>query len=381
MRYAALLTVFLLLTGCVPQQEDALRLHDVSLYNVSNDTNVNNTTSNTLYGYFYGAPTQTAGVTGGGTTGGSAASATSLTVGGRTLELTEGTHSAPLAVENALLVNGEPYLSQPLDAVQTPFEVSRVPFSTDVVVRTGEGLQALLYWDGNRWFTLLSDPQPGFDARVSPQDRPEGLRGAGQLTRQEAAAFEGFFSSRGPLVVGVLATPPTRPRSVGGLDEYLRTALVVQEGLETDTNITVTPVRELVWDVLASGNQASAGDTAQFEIATTQEAFVRLWNMAYGSQLTLPPIPPIDFRRESVLGFFLGTRSTGGYGVEVRDVTTEGGEYYVNVLVREPGPGTITTQAITSPWVLVRVPRPDISVAWFRSAETGELIGVARETK
>ena len=378
MRYAALLTVFLLLTGCVPQQEDALRLHDISLYNVGND----NTTSNTLYGYFYGAPTRTEDVTGDGVTGGSAGEdAARLTVGGRTLELTEGDANAPLAVENALLVNGEPYLSQPLNAVQTPFEVGRVPFSTDVIVRAGEGLQTLLYWDGNRWFTLLDDPQPGFDARVSPQDRPEGLRGAGQLTRQEAAAFGSFFSSRGPLVVGVLDTPPTRPRSVGGLDEYLRTALVVQEGLETDMNVTVTPVRELVWDVIASGNQASAGDTAQFEIASSQEEFVRLWNMAYGSQLTLPPIPPTDFRRESVLGFFLGTRSTGGYGIEVRDVTTEGGEYYVNVVVREPGPGAITTQAITSPWVLVRVPRPDISVAWFRDARTGELIGVARETK
>ncbi len=361
MRYAALLTLFLLFAGCVPQEEDALRLHDISLYNAGGGT---------LYGYFYGEPTNLEDGEDGG-----------LTVGGRTLELTEGASSAPLAVDNALLVNGEPHLSQALRPVSPPFEVSRVPFSTDVIVRTGEGLQSLLYWDGNRWFTLLDDARPGFDARVSPRDRPEGLRDVGQLTRGEAEALARFFSERGPLVVGVLDAPPTRPRSVGGLDEYLRTALVVQEGLETDRSVTITPVRELVWDVIASGNQASAGDTAQFEIASSQEDFVRLWNMAYGSQLTLPPLPPINFGRESVLGFFLGTRSTGGYGVEVRDVTTEGGEYYVNVLVREPGPGTITTQAITSPWVLIRVPRPDIGVAWFRSVETGELIGVARETK
>ena len=134
----------------------------------------------------------------------------------------------------------------------------------------------------------------------------------GQLTRQEAEALERFLTDRGPLVVGVLDTPPSRPRAVGGLDEYLRTALVVQEGLETDRTVSFTPVRELVWDVIASGNQASAGDTPIFEIASTQDEFVRLWNMAYGSQLNLPPIPPINFGRESVLGFFLGTRPTGG---------------------------------------------------------------------
>ena len=360
MRYAALVTLFLLM-GCLPQEEDALRLHDISLYNAGEST---------LYGYFYGEPTALEDGEAGG-----------LTVGGRTLVLTEGASSAPLAVEDALLVNGEPYLSQPLGPVSPSFEVARVPFSTDVTVRAGAGLETLLYWDGNRWFTLLEEAQPGFDARVSPRDRPEGLRDVGQLTRGEAEALERFLSNRGPLVVGVLSEPPSRPRAVGGLDEYLRTALVVQEGLETDRTVSVTPVRELVWDVIASGNQASAGDTPIFEVATTQDEFVRLWNMAYGSQLSLPPIPPINFGRESVLGFFLGARPTGGYGIEVRDVTTEGGEYYVNVLVREPGPDTITTQAITSPWVLVRVPRPNIDVAWFRSAETGELIGVARSIK
>ena len=338
----------------MPEVGGPPRLHDVLLYGAG---------SNTLYGYFYGDPT-------------------TLRVGGETLELTRGGVNSPWEVSGALLVNGEPHLQQRIPPLEErPFSVQRVPMSTDLVVRAGEGLASLVYFDGARWFTLLEDPQPGLNARVVPRERTQGLRGLGNLTREEAETLETVLAETGPLALGVLDEPQTPPRRVGGLDEYLRTALVVQSDIATDATAVPTPVRELAWEVLARGNQAVAGEQRRFEIASSQSELVRLWNEAYGSQLELPPIPNLDFRRQSVLGLFLETKPTGGYGIEVQDVSLEDGEVYVDVALIEPRPGAITTQALTTPWVLIRVPREEVDVAWFRDARTGDLLGVARNAK
>ena len=138
-------------------------------------------------------------------------------------------------------------------------------------------------------------------------------------------------------------------------------------------------MQEVRWEIVASGNQAVTGEGRQFSIATSQSGLVRLWNQAYGSRLTPPPLPDIDFRRESVVAMFLGTQPTGGYGIGVREVTLEDNEVYVTVDINEPGPNSITTQAFTNPWIFVRVGRADINVAWFRSAGNRDLIGVARQ--
>jgi hypothetical protein len=350
-----LLTIaaLLLLIGCAPDEPSAPRLHDISLYGFE---------GNHVYGYFYGPPT-------------------TLQAAERSLVLTEGSVDDPFAVEGALLVNGEPYLKQPIAALSSPpVEVSRILMSTDLVVRVQEAVKEVLYFDGQRWFTLLEEGEPGFSARVVPRERIAGLRRVGELNTAEAAMLERVLRGRGPLVVTVLPEPRNRPRRVDGLEEYRRTALFVQTELSVDRTVAPPPIQELTWDELARGTQAATGERTEFHLATSQERFIRLWNLAYGRQLNVPPAPSIDFRRDTVVGFFLGQRPTGGYSVAVRDVTLEGGEVYVDVRITEPRPGDITTQALTSPWVLVRITRPNLNVVWLRDASTGELIGAARRT-
>ena len=372
MRYLAPLLV-LLLAGCLPETEDGLSLHDVSLYGDAN--------SATLYGYFYGQPAQ-------------------INAGGRTLNLSRESVDDPLAVPSALLVNGEPTLSQriaPLDAA--PLSVQRTRFSTDLILRTGEDVGTVAYYDGNLWFTLAEDASAGEERRVVPRERVSGLFGLGELTREEAGAFERLLTERGPVVVATLPERRTPSRDVGGLSEYRRTALVVQEGLETEmssanqeganqenTNQENTTGAQrsdtgLTWEELARGNQASGGESPRFFVATSQAELENLWGLAYGNLLTPPEVPEVDFSSESVAGMFLGQQSTGGYGVSVQNVTLEDGEVYLQVDVSEPAQGAITTQALTHPWVMVRVSQPELSSAWFREVGSGELLGVARAGK
>ena len=372
MRYLAtlFLTPLLLasLTSCLPEADEGLSLHDVSLYVAAES-------AATLYGYFYGPPTD-------------------VSVGGRALTLSEGRTDDPLAVPSALLVNGEPTLNQrlaPLNA--TPLNVQRTRFSTDLIVSANEDLGTVAYYDGSLWFTLTEAVSAGEERRVVPRERVSGLFGLGELTREEASAFERLLTERGPVVVAALPERRTGARNVGGLSEYRRTALFTQEGLETEmssanqegategsgsSDANESAETGLTWEELAKGSQASGGESPRFFVATSRAELENLWGLAYGGLLTPPEVPDVDFSTESVAGMFLGQRPTGGYSVDVQGVSLEDGEVYLQVDVTEPAQGAITTQALTNPWVMVRINQPDLSNAWFREVDSGELLGVAR---
>ncbi len=345
------------LAACVPSfQQGAPVLHDVALYSAERGA---------LYGYFYGEPAE-------------------LSIGGRVVELTSGASDAPLDVPAALLVDGQPYLEQSVNPLgAAPVVVERIPYSTDLSVTAREAVDGTVYFDGEQWFTLLGRVQRGFSSRVIPTGRSGGLYGLGNLTRAEAEVFGRELEAGGPVVVSVLTESRDRTRQANGLGGYLNTALAVQRGTPmtaTPTPPSPSPAAAPDWEVLATGSQAAGGDSASFELATSQNDLQNLWSRAYGTMTSPPPLPSVDFSGSSVAAVFLGTRSSGGYSVDVQNVAVENGEMYLDVAVTEPAPGTMTTQALTNPWVMVRVDAPNLGSAWFRSVSSGELLGTARST-
>ena len=356
-RFKAALLLPLLLAGCLPSfQAGAPVLHDVALYTPQGGS---------LYGYFYGDPT-------------------TLSVGGREFKLTKGTSDDPLSVPRALLIEGKPYLQQEVAPLgNAPVVVQTVPFSTDLMVTTNEAVEGVLYFDGELWFTLLGQADAGFSGRVVPRERSDKLFGLGRLTRAEAEVFGRDLEARGPVVVTALAEIRDRTRQANGLGDYRNTTLVVRPGLETAAaGVTATPAGAAspVWEVLATGTQAASSDSPDFELATSRPDLEAVWNRAYGAMTSVPPLPEVDFGSSSVAAFFLGTQRSGGYSVDVQNVAVEQGEVYLDVAITQPAPGTLTTQALTNPWVMVRVDAPNLGSAWFRDVSTGELLGTARST-
>jgi hypothetical protein len=355
MRYwfVLLLSLAVLLAGCVPQKKTAPSLHDLAIYGLNG--------KNMLYGYFYGSPA-------------------TVTVGGKKIHLSEGKPPTddPLAVSGTLLVNGKPYLQQALPPLSGQlFSVAHIPLTSDLQVRTKVALTALLYYDGNLWFTLLKNAPAGLDKRVVPQQRVNGLHGVGQLTDAEAAMLEQLLESQGPLAFAVTAKPLTPARKVDGLKEYLRTAIVVQQKPPTNPAAYQPPAKTLNWQLLAKGNQAVV-QGPQYDLITSQTDLVNLWNQAYGNQLNLPPVPQVDFGRQSVVAIFLGSKPTGGYGVDVQKVSVQNDQAYLDAKITSPAPGAITTQSLTSPWALVQLNATGLTAVWIRDADSGALIGVAR---
>jgi len=349
--FAALAAI---LAGCAP--EGAPSMSDVYVYGVLN----------ARLTYFYGAPAE-------------------LAYEGKTLTLTEPTGderilNAPYAVRGAALVDGAAYLRSPIEPLPTaPVTLSRIPLTTDVLVAADTLVGEVIYFDGGRYLRIADELASGVVQRVVPRPRLNRLRGIGLLTNAEADAVADALEASGrPFVVAELPAGRLPTRSVDGLAEHRRTGVYVQTDIPTDETAYRPAPEQLTWEVVAQGNQAVGFDAPTYQLVTDRDQLIRLWSQVHGRQLQVPPLPAFDYGRETIVALMAGEKATGGYGVEVRRVREEDGELYLDVVFTEPAAGAITTQALTSPWVLVRVLRGGYDVAWLRDAVDGSLLGAAR---
>lgn len=86
-------------------------------------------------------------------------------------------------------------------------------------------------------------------------------------------------------------------------------------------------------------------------VAMDETAYRNAWD----SMIGMGEAPAVDFTTETAVFLFGGQRSTGGYSVEVRGVTLEGDTLAIDGRVQGPPPGSITTQALTSPYAVLAV--------------------------
>merc|ERR1712023_554169 len=85
-----------------------------------------------------------------------------------------------------------------------------------------------------------------------------------------------------------------------------------------------------------------------------------------GIYMPPPPLVEVDFATEMIICICLGTRSSGGYGVEVKSVDDVGGDLIVKY--ETSSPSGMATMALTQPHHIVRVARSDKSVKFEGNA-------------
>lgn len=75
-------------------------------------------------------------------------------------------------------------------------------------------------------------------------------------------------------------------------------------------------------------------------------------------------LPKVDFTKEVVIAVFMGEQRTGGYaiGIEEINILKKEGEAVVTVDVTKPNPQDMTTQALTQPFHIIKVQKPNIPV-------------------
>lgn len=358
MRVAKLLVAVLgalAVSACAPEAERTA--HDLYVFGSQNERLT----------YFYGGPGQ-------------------LAYQGSTVELSQAPagderRAVEHAVGGSLLVDQQPFLraaAEPLPVA--PVTVSRIPQTTDLQLSLAADVGEVVYYDGSSYLTLLASGSAGVQQRVVPRPRFNRLRGIGQLSNAEADALADALASGGPYVLAELPAESLPTRSIDGLSEHRRTGVFVQTDIGTDQAAFRPAPTQLTWEIVARGNQATGVQGRRYQLITNQQQLTSLWALAHASQLQPPPAPRADFQRETLVAIFMGQQPTGGYGVEVVRVSEEGGDLYLDTRFTQPAAGAITTQALTSPWVIVRVLRGGYQVAWIRNAADGSLAGAARAT-
>jgi hypothetical protein len=113
--------------------------------------------------------------------------------------------------------------------------------------------------------------------------------------------------------------------------------------------------------VLRAGTQCGGEVTGPSARWISTEGVLRA-AMGPGGAFGVQADMPVDFRKEGVLAVYMGQRSTGGYALALHDPEVAIQDHVGTVVVRfeEPPPGGMVTQVITSPCLLLRLPRAEL---------------------
>lgn len=323
-----------LLAGCAVSGPGQLRVHEATLYGAGAQRIV------WVYGDLGSGPSS------------------SLKLGQDTVTL-RAQVSDPLATPGSLSVDGKAAYVGRIDnaAVRLSLRQDGAGRFT-VTPLAGNRVQAVYHTDGARWQKLSATLGLATGSAVS------GLRGAGQLTDAEADALTRALSGQGPLAVAVLdeaSAPDARIAAEPRPQEQRRTALYVLSSSQIVRTSTPAPANggqtmnsgTVRLGEVARGTNASA-ESPSVIVARSAGEVRSLYAVAYGRQGGTPALPGLA-PGEALVGVFIGQRSTGGYGVRATGAGVQGNTLNLRVELTAPGAGSITTQALTSPWVIVRV--------------------------
>jgi hypothetical protein len=171
---------------------------------------------------------------------------------------------------------------------------------------------------------LLASAAGCGSGRVAPSDAPEPSEAPAQptpVTAPDPAAEP---------------DPQPAPPPASGASPYAayggQTLQIRRIGQWSSSGIT-TPTREMIRD---------------------DSAYARFWGSLRAGQR-----PAVDFSRDVVIAVAAGQRMTGGHSIAVERVTRTGDGLAVEVVETVPGPGCMTTQALTQPVDVVVVAAAD----------------------
>ncbi|WP_291430883.1 protease complex subunit PrcB family protein [Deinococcus sp.] len=348
---AALLGVSLL-SACAPSAPGQLRVHEALLYGGTQERIV----------WVYGTLGQGSGQS-------------SVKLGANAAELRPQI-SDELGLPGTLSVNGKATYRSATSVTAQKLSVTRRTDGTfEVTPLPGAALSAVYFTDGQTWTKLNGT------SGVVGGTRSEGIGSGGQLTSEEGTALGRALLGQGALAVGVLdnAAIPDAPLAVEPApSEYRRTALYVLPNVPTQSAAPApTPGRPtppltppmaptlpaapsatqpgdaVTFTELASGTQS--GETAPVTlVARTSTEARALYAAAYARQTGAPNPPTLN--GSTLVGVFMGQRSTGGYSLKVTGASVNSGVLTLTVQIKAPAANSFTTQALTSPWAIVQVP-------------------------
>jgi uncharacterized protein (DUF885 family) len=110
------------------------------------------------------------------------------------------------------------------------------------------------------------------------------------------------------------------------------------------------------FSVLATGYNSDYQGGRSIQLIMRQDEWLNAWRVI--GRNSSGPMPDVNFNTRAVVIVYQGLKNTGGYGISIAGIRGEAASLIVDVNEQSPKPGGITTQALTSPFVAVSIPRP-----------------------
>ncbi|HUQ31050.1 MAG TPA: DUF885 family protein [Pyrinomonadaceae bacterium] len=130
-----------------------------------------------------------------------------------------------------------------------------------------------------------------------------------------------------------------------------------ESGNSMDTHNALEPAsRAIDFSVLATGYNSRYEGGRRLQLITNQTDWASAWEViGRGSSA---PMPEVNFNTRAVLIAYQGRKNTGGYNISIAEIRRDGATLVVRVNEQAPKPGDFVTEALTSPFVAVSIPRP-----------------------
>lgn len=138
----------------------------------------------------------------------------------------------------------------------------------------------------------------------------------------------------------------------------------------------VIPEDDVAFTVIAKGQMAYGSDKQDEYTIVDAKTWGEKWDQINSYNLgTIIPLPTVNFDEEMLIAVFQGPKNTGGYSIAIKKVIETGLNIEVSVVITEPGRGCITTQALTSPYIIVKIRKTDKQVIFKNNENIVECSG------
>lgn len=118
--------------------------------------------------------------------------------------------------------------------------------------------------------------------------------------------------------------------------------------------VDVTMEKNINFTTIEQGAYCGLTEEKNYTI-TTNDEWQTFWQKLKANQLAAPNAPTVDFSQEMVIASAMGEQSTGGYKIEI-DKIMETDKISVYLKKTTPNPQSFTSQALTQPYVIVKIP-------------------------
>ncbi len=118
---------------------------------------------------------------------------------------------------------------------------------------------------------------------------------------------------------------------------------------------------------LVSG-QYSGLTEKTYQLINSQEELNSVWQEIYSIQIPPPPVPAVNFSKNSILLVALGEQKTSGYSIEIVKIeaTSKEARVYLNLIF--PSQASILLPALTQPFMLVKTPKINKAVQFVETS-------------